>query len=245
MSHSDIVCLITRIKKIIIISDPLFCWGPILSFLGPLCIPRTELINQWSLKLLKIGKRGETSHWAAYSLKRVTFNTFSRFTPWFFHTVSLGSCETCRTPRLAPPTSFCGTIRGNTQSTNSFESSTILTNKRWPSRLMNSWAKVTSVETLASSFSESHRTPESALWMPLYKSSAHRPCHHRRRQNKDSRKTCSHTTHSTCFSFYNCLHYTVTLLTYQCWLVPLPLPTADCVNQLHAECEGRRNVRGR
>lgn len=56
------------------------------------------------------------------------------------------------------------------------DSSTIFTSTKCPSRLMNSCAKVTSVETLASSFSESHRTPESELWMPLYKSSAQRPC---------------------------------------------------------------------
>lgn len=58
----------------------------------------------------------------------------------------------------------------------SLDSSTILTSTKCPSRLMNSCAKVTSVETLASSFSESHRTPASELWMPLYKSSAQRPC---------------------------------------------------------------------
>jgi len=63
--------------------------------------------------------------------------------------------------------------------TYSFDFSTILTNKRCPSRLMNSWAKVTSVETPASSFSESQRTPASELWIPLYKSSAQRPWVHR------------------------------------------------------------------
>lgn len=71
-----------------------------------------------------------------------------------------------------------------THSTNSLESSTILTNKRCPSLLMNSWAKVLSLETLASSFSESQRTPASELWMPLNRSSAHRPCKKKERHTE-------------------------------------------------------------
>lgn len=61
------------------------------------------------------------------------------------------------------------------QETDSWASSTILTSRECPSRLINSWANVTSVETVASSFRESQRTPESELWMPLYRSSAQRP----------------------------------------------------------------------
>lgn len=131
-----------------------------------------------------------------------------------------------------------------------------MTKRRCPSRLMNSWAKVTSVETLASSFSESHRTPASELWMPLYKSSAQRPCTHRRWRNTQKRNKRSHTPYSTFFSFlvvyiilcyYLSLatHSDTSLLTYSTTYACSSLCKVCFLQNVNERVRGLRNVRRR